>query len=253
MSRLSMSANHVYWLADPHGKKHRVPSVSALKKTLFAFDNPRWVLGQAADAITGDWDRIHDLAPVARRDAALDVAWTHSRAAMEHGRAIHACAEQLWTGEPVDVPADYAPHVQAVADHFHHTGAQVVTAEQMGYSDAGEYGQCAYAGTIDLVIKQPGRGVGIVDLKTWMPGSSGQPRQAEWLFQLAAYRQLQHWSHPDDDQPAPDIKWVGVWHVGPDGLREYVATPAELRKAEDLVDAARALKDLPHPTMKEQP
>jgi len=230
-----------------------VPSVSALKKTLFSFDNPRWVLGQAADAITSDWDRIHDLAPVARRDAALDVAWTHSRTAMEHGRAIHACAEQLWTGEPVDVPADYAPHVQALADWWTSNNVQLVAAEQMAYADGNGFGVCPMAGTIDLVVTIPGRGTGITDLKTWMPGASGSPRFAEWAFQLAAYSQMEAWATPDGDEDPPVIDWLSILHVGPTGLTEYHLPYADWRKANDLVDAARALKDLPHPTMKEQP
>jgi len=243
--------NHTYWLADSAGKRQRIPSVSALKKTLHTFDNDTWKAGQIADAITDDWDTIAALPPTSRQAAMQSAGLRRLAVAREFGTAVHAYAAQLWTGEAVEVPDEYRGHVQSLADWWGNQGIRPVAAESLCWADDDGFGAGPMAGTLDLIIDHPAYGRGILDLKTWRPGSSGAPRGEEWCFQLAAYAAMETLVQDGEDTPFPRIHWVGVLHVGPGGVRLFKASSTDWGRARLQVEAARVLKTLTKPKMEE--
>ena len=252
MTRLTFTeGNHAYWLADPDtGKKRRVPSVSALKKTLHPFEGERYFLGLAADAAAAQWDNIDALAPTSRLARVLALAQERAEAPRAFGTAVHHYCEQMWTGDPVEVPEEYAGHVAAVAEWWTSERVELVAAERMCWADADGFGGGPMAGRMDLLLRHPLLGLGLLDLKTWAVGSSGQPRLDEWAFQLAAYAAMD-WlvDEAGEDQPFPRVDWCGVLHVGPPGADLYTLPAADWRRADERVLCARALKALAKPTM----
>lgn len=253
-SRLTFTAgNHAYWLADPDtGKKQRIPSVSALKKTLHVFDNDTWKAGQIADAIADDWDSIAGRAPVLRAATMRETGLRRLAEAREFGTAVHSYAEQMWNGQPVEVPDLYRGHVAGLAEWWTRNQIRLVAAESLCWADAGDFGESPMAGRFDLLIEHPTFGAGIADMKTWRAESAGSTYPGEWAFQLAAYSQMEHIVTDDQDQPFPVVRWLGVLHVGPGSTRLWKIPDAEWKKANDQVDAARALKALPAPKQLEE-
>lgn len=253
MTRLTFrEGNHSYWLSDDAGKRRRVPAVSALKKTLHTFDNDNWKAGQIADAIAEDWDTIAGRAPVLRAAAMKDAGLRRLAEARQFGTAVHSYAEQMWNGQPVEVPDEYRGHVAGLADWWTTNQIRLVAAEALCWADAGDFGEGPMAGRLDLLIQHPKLGLGIADMKTWRAESAGSTYPAEWAFQLAAYSQMEHLVTDDQDQPFPSVAWVGVLHVGPGTTRLWLVPDAEWMKAEDQVNAARALKALPAPKLLEE-
>ena len=251
-SRLSFTpANHTYWLADDTGKRKRIPSVSSLKKTLHTFDNDTWKAQQIADATTEDWDRIHALPPTSRAAAIKETGLRRLAEAREFGTAVHAYAEQLWTGQPVEVPGGYRAHIQGLAEWWTTRQIRLQAAELLCWAGPGDLGEGPMAGRVDLIIEHPQLGTGLVDLKTWRAGSTGTPRGDEWAFQLAAYAQMEHAVIDGEDKPFPILQWLGVLHVGPSGTTLFTVPETDWRHANDQVDAARVLKALPKPKMGE--
>lgn len=251
-SRLTFSeGNHQYRLADPTtGKKLLIPSVSALKKTLHAFDGERYFLGLAADAAADDWDTFAQLAPTSRRAELLAAAQKRAEAPRAFGTAVHWFCEQMWAGQPVEVPEEYVAHVRAVADWWTGEGVALVDAERMCWADGDEWGAGPMAGRLDLIVKHPTRGIGLCDLKTWTARSAGKPRPDEWAFQLAAYASMEYLvNEANEDVPFPHIDWCGVLHVGPPGAVLYVLPDEQRKRAAEQVTCARALRSLPKPTM----
>jgi len=250
-SRLTFSeGNHTYWLADEAGKKRRAPSVSALKRCLHQFGGDRWYIGETAAAVADHWPELHELPPPSRRDEIVRLGMTAVGAPADFGRAVHHYCEQMWTGEPVEVPDLYAGHVQAVADWFRANVAGVLQAERMCWAGPGDSGESPMAGRFDLIIRTD-QGVGLLDLKSWQAGRSGQPKPAEWAFQLAAYAGMEHMVIDDEDTPMPHIDWCGVLHVGPGTARLYTLPEPDRDRAWEQVQETRALKNLPGPKMKE--
>jgi hypothetical protein len=242
--------NHSYWLADKDtGKKQRVPSVSALKKTLHTFDGERWYIAETAAVAADHFDELAGLAPTSRRDRIKSLALEAVAQPREFGTAVHHYVERLWTGEPVDVPEEYAAHVTAAADWFTGNSVGIIHAETMGWAGPGFMGESPMAGTIDMVVRHPRLGVGVFDLKTWQASRAGTPRPAEWAFQLAAYAQMEHLVVDGNDMPMPVVDWLGVLHVGPTGADLWTVPRDSRSYAEQQVEAARFLKAQPKPTM----
>lgn len=250
-SRLTFNeGNHVYWLADPAtGKKRRVPSVSALKNTLHAFGGERWYLQMASQAGAQAWEDIARQAPTMREAMLYDEGLKRVSWPREFGTAVHHYAEQLLTGEPVEVPEMYAGHVRAIADWWNAEGVALVGAERMCWADDDELGAGPYAGRFDLIVKHPDKGIGLLDIKTWTSRSAGTPRPEEWAFQLAAYSAMEWLVVDDEDVAMPEIDWCCVLHVGPSGAVPYTLSDRDRQLAADQVMCARSLKALPKPKM----
>jgi hypothetical protein len=223
--------------------------VSSLKDTLHAFKGEHWYLSEAAAAGAQAWDDIARQAPTMREAMLLDEARKRTSYARDFGTAVHHYAEQLWTGQPVEVPQEYVGHVRAIAEWWEAQGVGLVVAERMCWADDDELGAGPYAGRFDLILNHPSWGQGLVDLKTWTTRSAGTPRPEEWAFQLAAYSAMEWLVMDDEDVPMPEIDWAGVLHVGPSGALLYTLPDSERRKAADQVMEARSLKALPKPKM----
>ena len=250
VTRLTYSdGNHSYWLADPAGKKRRVPSVSALKKTLHQFGGERWYIGQAARAVADDWDALNALTPAEREDAIRRAAEQRIAAPRQLGTAIHDACATLWSGQPMPVADSIRGHVQAIADWWNSQRVRLIAAEALCWVDADDYGAGAAAGRLDLLVEHPTKGVGLLDLKTWQAGSAGTPRGPEWAFQLAAYADMDWLVVDDVDTPMPHVDWCGVLHVGPPGAVLHTLPKVSRAAAVDQVLTARTLKSLPKPTM----
>lgn len=252
MSRLTYyDQQHMYRL-DIGGKKQPVPSVSSLVKTLHQFTNDRWTVGEAALGINAAWDDIASMVPDLRTDAMTTAGLAQLSQARDFGTSVHYYAEQLWGGQPVEVPEQYAAHVQAIADWFNSTGARVLAAEQMVWADAGDFGESPMAGRFDLIVEHPDLGRVLLDLKSWQAHRAGAPRGPQWAMQLAAYSQMEWMVIDGEDQPMGQVDACAVLHVGPGEARLWLLPADDWKRANDQVDAARVLKALPKPTMKEQ-
>lgn len=253
MSRLSfIEGNHTYWLADAgSGKKQRVPSVSSLKKTLHQFDGERWYISETAAAVTAALGDLVDLPPTYRHEKIVALAQAAIAQPRQFGTQVHAYVEQLWAGEAVVVPDEFAGHVTAAAEWFKRHEVGIIHAEALAFAEAGDFGQSPMAGRVDMIVRHPAWGVGLLDLKTWQAGRSGQAKAAEWAFQLAAYSQMEYLVN-DGDEPFPLVQWCGVLHVGPTGADLYRLGAADWARANDQVDAARVLKALPKPKMQKE-
>lgn len=247
MSRLTFNEpSHTYWLESAeNGKRSRVPSVSSLKNTLFQFAGERWYISQSAEALQSSWDSIAESAPPMRGERLERAAGERIAYARDFGRAVHHYCEQLWTGEPQEVPEEYAPHVKAVADWWDATGVRLYAAESMCFADPVEdMGIGPMAGRFDLLVEHPRRGLGLLDLKTWTARSAGTARVQEWAFQLAAYAGMEFLVVDEEDREFPQVNWAAVLHVGPGGLRQYELPGDQWANADNQVEAARILKAL---------
>jgi len=241
--------NHSYWLDDGAGRRDRAVSVSSLRKTLHTFEGERYYLGLAATAAADDWQRFNDLAPTSRQAELLAAAQYASTAPAAFGTAVHHYCAELWQGGRVELPAEYQGHVEAAARWWDAQQCKLIAAEQLCFTD-GDDMRVPIAGRFDLLVDHPTRGVGLIDLKTWRAGSSGQPRKSEWAFQLAAYAGMSYAvDQAGDDVTMPRIDWAAVLHVGPPGVSLYTLPAAAWRRADDQIDLARALRALPKPTM----
>jgi hypothetical protein len=111
-TRLTFTAgNHSYWLADPDtGKKQRLTSVTTLIKQLDAPALKRWAANTAADYAVDHWDDLAQLSWSERRSAIAGAPWQARDKAAAKGTAIHAMAEDLLHGRPVDCPDDRPRH-----------------------------------------------------------------------------------------------------------------------------------------------
>lgn len=254
MSRLRVTqranGSHSYRLADEMtGKTKLIPSVSAIVKTLHAFDNDSWKIGQVVDAIL-DLD-MSRYAPTAMHQAFVDAGMKRLSEAPEFGRAVHYYCEQLWTGQAQDVPDQYAGHVMHVVEFWEKHRLEAVVAERAAFAEADDLKGGAYAGRIDLIVDHPKLGRGILDFKTWRANSKGDPHPEQWAMQLAAYADTDYLVIDDNDVRMQLMDWLGVLHIGPDSARFYVVTKTGWRKATAQVHAARHLKALAKPDMTE--
>lgn len=251
-SRLTFNeGNHTYWLADKRtGRRVRAPSVSSLKNTLYQFAGERWYVQQSAEALDDIWQDLTETAPPLRRETLERAANARIAYGRDFGRAVHHYCEQLWTGEPLEVPEEYASYVQAVAEWWNAEGVTLIAAEAMAYADASA-GMTAMAGRMDLLLNHPQRGPGLVDLKTWTSRSSGMVRTPEWAFQLAAYSTMDKIVLDGEDKTMPMTNWLAVLHVGPGGLRVYELPRSQWERAVDQVDTARMLKAIAAAKMEE--
>jgi len=247
-------SNHSYYLRRPNGRRTRIPSVSTLVRLLHPFDNDRWKVGRAMEGAAAQFDDIAALVPGLRRDRMVELGLERLAEGRDFGTSVHHYAEQLWTGETVDVPEQYAGHVHGIADWFDQSGASVVAAEQLVWADEDEWtGGCAVAGRFDLIVDHPTLGRTLVDLKTYAAESKGDPRPAQWALQLAAYAAMEFAVLDDIDIPMHRVDNLAVLHVGADGAQLYVADLESQHRAHDQWETLRALKNLPKPTMEGTP
>jgi hypothetical protein len=244
-TRLTFTAgNHSYWLADPDtGKKQRLTSVTTLIKQLDAPALKRWAANTAADYAVDHWDDLAQLSWSERRSAIAGAPWQARDKAAAKGTAIHAMAEDLLHGRPVDCPDDLLPKVQGLARWLEASGVVKVAAEAMVWSEEDpDLGMCGFAGTFDMLAKHPRHGLTLVDWKT------GTGVYSEYGIQIAGYATAHHIVTDDADHPMPHIEALAVAHVRADGTDLHILTPPEREIARQRFEVLRMLKTIPDPT-----
>lgn len=246
MTRLTFTpGNHAYWLADPDtGRKQRLTSVTALLNLLGKPALVKWAARAAADHAIDHWDDLAALPLSERREqiaAAPDQTRNRKAAA---GTAIHAMAEDLLAGRPVDVADDERSKVEGLARFIETSGITVVHAEQLVWSPEDEdMGLCAYAGQFDALMKHPRHGLLLLDWKT------GSGVYGDMAVQLAGYAAADMWVVDGEDVPAAPVDAWAVAHVTP-GATDLHLVPGDQRTcARDRFDLLRALKTLPLPQL----
>lgn len=155
----------------------KVPGVTTIIGKL---DKPAlvaWAARMSASYAVDHWDQLAGLPIMDRAKKIEDARWEKNRTATIKGNRIHALAERIAAGAPVDVPAEVLGQVQAYARFLDKWGFESVHTEASVANT-----QYHYAGTLDSIMTSPKLGLILLDIKT---GSGVWPEVA---LQLAAYR-----------------------------------------------------------------
>jgi len=239
--------NHAYYLTDDAGKKTRLTSVTTLLNLLAKPALVKWAANTAADYATDHWDDLTALPPSQRR---AEIATAPDRArdtAAAKGTAIHTYAEDLLEGNPVDVPDEILPKVQALARWLDaQRGMIVAGAERMVWSpEDEEMGLCGFAGTFDASVIHPIYGRLLLDWKT------GKGVYDDMAVQLAAYAHAD-WHVVDEvDRFRPVFDAAAVVHIRPDGCTLHLLDRDQMRIGWDRFQLLRGLKYAGTPTFTE--
>jgi hypothetical protein len=249
MTRLTFSpGNHAYYLADPDtGEKQRVTSVTTLLNLLAKPALVKWAARTAAGYAIDNWDALAAL-PLTERQARIAAAPDQTRdTSAAKGTAIHALAEDMIAGRPVEVPEELLPKVEGLARWWERSGFTLVASERKVFTDADDDLElCAYAGTFDALVMCPRRGLGLVDYKT------GSGVYGDMAVQLEAYRRAEFHVVDQVDTPAPRITWTGIVHIRPDGSDLHTVDPNSAHAAYARFELLRALKSTPFPTLQQE-
>lgn len=246
MTRLTFTpGNHAYWLADPDtGRKTRVTSVSALTGMLDKPALKRWAANTAADYATDYWDDLAALSPSERRKAIAGAPWQARDKKAASGTAVHAMAEDLVAGKPVEVPDELRGQVEGLARWLERAGLRIEQTEAMVWADEDpDLGLCAYAGRFDCLATHPRLGLTLIDWKT----SGGV--WPEHALQLAGYGSAEWIVRGDVDGQMPRVATLAVAHVRPDGTDLHVVPPSDRQIAAQRFELLRSLKTLPEPAL----
>jgi hypothetical protein len=165
------------------------------------------------------WSDSTPLPRAALADALANVRYLDLTEAAVKGTDVHNLAERLARGEEVDVPEQYAGHVESYLrflDEWEPTNARL---ELVGINR-----RWRYMGKMDLLADFPGKvwssgpwegrpvGRGLLDIKTARSGIF-----AEVALQLQAYRFSETILGPDGEEPMPAVDFVAAIHVRADG------------------------------------
>lgn len=247
-SRLKFSpGGHKYYLTPPDGgKPEHIPSVTQLLNLLGKPALVRWAARVAADFAINEWDALAALPLSERHQAILGSADAARNRAAVKGTEIHALAEQLLHGEPVEAAPDVLPKVQAVARFIEGSGLHIVASENRVYSDAyDDLGLCAYAGTLDVLAKHPRYGILLVD---WKTGSGPWPEMA---LQLGAYANAETIVDGEYDLMMPRVDHAAVAMVTPDTVDLHLIDREHINLAAARFDLLRMLKHSTDPEFRQ--
>lgn len=247
MSRLTFSAGaHRYWLVpEGGGKRQPVKSVTTLLKVLAKDALVQWAANSAADYAIDNWGALEAM-PASERRARIAKAPSQARnRAAAKGTQIHAWADSLMKGEPVEIPDEHLPAVQGFLAWWERSGFTKVRAESMVWSEDDELAGIGYAGTFDLLAEHPRHGLTLLDLKT------GKGIYSEFAVQLAAYAGAEVHVVGDADTPAPAIRTLGAVHIRPDGTTLHLLDREQRQLAHERWDLVRALNTFPEPAFME--
>jgi len=247
VSRLTFTpGNHSYWLADPDtGRKERLTSVTTLLGQVAKPQLVKWAARAAAEYAGDHWDDLAAMPPserVRRITAAPDQA---RNTAAARGTAIHAWAEDLLAGRPVDIPEEHVSTVQGFARWWERSKFTAVASERRVWSEASEYGGCGYAGTFDLLAEHPDYGATLIDHKS---GSGVWP---EMGVQLAAYAEAEWHVVDGEDRPAAQVESLAITHIRPDGTALHLLDRDERRIAVERFSVLRMLREAQLPTFRQ--
>lgn len=212
MSLKFSPGNHRYWL----DKKPVTSVTAAIKGGIPNKALMYWSARTVAEYVArnpSDVEQLRNLGEAPMIAALKEIPWQKRDEAALKGTDIHAVADRIVNGEQVDVPADYAGHVQHYADFLDTFGVVPVLTER----------SCAnrkhwYAGRFDL-IADIGQERWMLDVKT------GSGVYSDAALQIDAYRNAEFYvdeDDPDTEHPMPEgITRIGVLHVTADGTSLY--------------------------------
>jgi hypothetical protein len=247
MTRLTFSAGaHRYWLTpETGGKKQPIKSVTTCLKVLAKDALVQWAANTAADYAIDSWDSLAAMDLSQRRTM---IAKAPSRArdtAAAKGTQIHAWADQLLQGQPVEIPDEYTAQVEGFAKWWEASGFTKIRAESMVWSEDDELGGIGYAGTFDLLAEHPRHGLTLIDLKT------GKGIYSEFAVQLAAYAAAENHVIDGQDRTPRPIRTLAAVHIRPDGTTMHLLDREQRLLAHERWDIIRSLNSVPEPVFAE--
>ena len=251
MSRLTFTAgNHSYWLTDPAtGKKQRVASVTTLLNQAAKPQLVKWAARAAAEYAGDHWDDLAGM-PLSERVRRITTGPDLARdKAAARGTQIHAWAEDLLAGRPVEVPDEHTATVTGLARWWEASGWTAARSEaQVWDVEDPDCGFCGYAGTADLIATDRDGRLVLADFKT---GAGVWPDAAVQVAAYAAATNLV--TGLGEDTVMPLIDRLCVLHVRPDGTTLHEVDPDQRRIAVERFETLRALRwiGLPALTQKE--
>lgn len=202
---------HRYWL---DGKA--VPGVTTLiGKGLPKPAIPYWAAKSVAEYVADNPEGVEALRGTGRGPmvAALKgIPWEKRDQAAVRGTDVHAIAERIIHGEPVDVPEHLVAHVEGYVRWLDAFKAEPIVTEVPVASRAHWY-----AGKPDAIVRMGGL-TWLLDWKT----SSGV--YGETALQTAAYARAEFYVNDgewDAEHPMPHIDRIGVVHITADGSQLY--------------------------------
>lgn len=199
---------------------------------------PYWAAKTVAEYVADHPDGVEAMRTAGRDPmiAALKgVPWQKRDEAAIRGTDVHALAEQVIHGRPVEVPEHLAGYVEGYVRFLDEFAVEPVLTEKSVGNRAHWY-----AGRFDSIVRIPSwrPGLGMVDLKT----SSGV--YGETAVQNAAYSNAEFYvedDDPDTEIPLPTVDWIAVAHVTENGTWLYDLGPIEPAWQEFL--AAKVIAD----------
>ena len=196
-----------------------VPGVTTILDVLNKPALPRWAAKSAAEYAINEWDYLSEQ-PVSERLALIKGSpWEQTKKAMARGTDVHAFAEQLVAGKPVDVPPELLPYVEPMAQWMDDYRVEPLLLERVVYNDDPEW-----CGTLDLLALIGGERL-VIDYKT------GKRAYNEVSLQLTAYRRARFLVNDDGTtEPMPNTDGAAVLQIDGQGGYQFrrVNTDAEL-------------------------
>jgi hypothetical protein len=104
-----------------------------------------------------------------------------------------------------------------------------------------EFGLVGYAGTFDAIVKDPKRGLGLLDWK------SGSGIYGETALQLAGYKTADWMVIDDADEPMMRVDWVGAVHIQTGFSELHTLTDDQVEAAVDRFHLLRLLANTSNP------
>ena len=166
---------------------------------------PYWAAKSVAEYVIDNAEGVEQLRSMGRGPAVAalkQVPWQKRDEAAVRGTDVHALAERVVHGEPVDVPAHLVDHVEGYARWVDTFALEPILTERPVASRTNWY-----AGTFDLVGRIGDTTWGL-DIKT----STGI--YGETALQIAAYMRAEFYlDHIGAEQPLPAVDRIGALHV----------------------------------------
>jgi len=172
-----------------------------------------WYGREAAEWALTHWDAREALGDKEWVKACATAAERTRDERAQRGRDIHAAADALIDGKPVEVAADIADGARQIVDFLNTWRARVLARECVVFH-AGH----RYAGQFDLIAELADGARWLLDYKT---GSGVYPDAA---LQLAAYRNAEYIVWNGEDKRMPRIDKTGIVHVS---ANEWTLIPVD--------------------------
>ena len=233
---LTRSETHGYQWYDGKTSTTILPSVTTIMGIL---DKSGPLIGWAkritAEAAVDNRDQMAGWVEMAGRDGAISLltkAATQKRdKAADVGTRVHALAESIARGQPVELTDEERPFLAAYQRFLEEWQPRYLAAEEMVVSLRHGYG-----GTFDAIVEMAG--------DTWMLDTkTSKGVYSETSLQLAAYTFADFIGRPGDAKrySIPPITAYGVLHLRPEG---YEVVPFNVTdRTFDAFLKARALYD----------